>query len=120
MSDAEQMTGAELCTWCGEPVERGDGFRVYEPAGARQASFCRLEHIVPWVITGARWEAATEVASGPSPLPAAPAKGCSQCGAELGAVFILAVRHRAEHRIPDAFCTVEHLGAWAKAGGRWG
>jgi hypothetical protein len=32
---------------------------------------------------------------------------------------VLLVRHRGEHRIGDAFCTVEHLAQWAKAGGRW-
>ena len=29
------------------------------------------------------------------------------------------VRHRGEHRIPDGFCSVDHLLEWAKAGGRW-
>jgi hypothetical protein len=29
------------------------------------------------------------------------------------------MRHRAEHRIADAFCSVDHLLEWAKAGGRW-
>jgi hypothetical protein len=29
------------------------------------------------------------------------------------------VRHRGEHRIPDGFCSVDHLLAWAKAGGRY-
>jgi len=32
---------------------------------------------------------------------------------------LLLVRRRGEHRIGDAFCSVEHLGDWAKAGGRW-
>jgi hypothetical protein len=105
----------DRCTWCGEPVERDDGFRAYEPAGERRATFCRLEHIIPWVITGARWEA--------GPLSEPPgideAERCSHCDAELGDVHVLLVRHRGEHRIGDAFCDVEHLAAWAKAGGRW-
>jgi hypothetical protein len=29
------------------------------------------------------------------------------------------VRHRGEHRIPDAFCSPDHMGAWARKGGRW-
>jgi hypothetical protein len=32
---------------------------------------------------------------------------------------VLLVRHRGEHRIADAFCGIDHVLAWAKAGGRW-
>jgi hypothetical protein len=32
---------------------------------------------------------------------------------------VLLVRHRGEHRIPDAFCSLDHAAEWAKAGGRW-
>ena len=31
----------EQCTWCGVEVEPDDGFRAYEPAGERRATFCR-------------------------------------------------------------------------------
>ena len=44
---------------------------------------------------------------------------CSQCDAELGEVHVLLVRHRGDHRVADAFCSVEHMSDWAKAGGRW-
>ena len=44
---------------------------------------------------------------------------CSHCGAALGEVHVLLVRHRGAHRIPDGFCSVEHMNEWAKAGGRW-
>jgi hypothetical protein len=103
------------CTWCGEPVERGDGWRVLEIPGARSAVFCRLEHVVPWHIQGSRWEAgdAGEPAVGEL-------EHCSHCGEPLGDVRVLAIRHRGEHRIPDAFCSADHLAAWARAGGRWG
>jgi hypothetical protein len=37
----------------------------------------------------------------------------------LGDVHVLLVRHRGENRIPDDFCSVDHLLEWAKAGGRW-
>ena len=47
----------ERCTWCGTEVEPDDGFRAYEPAGERRAVFCRLEHVVPWAIQGAHWDA---------------------------------------------------------------
>jgi hypothetical protein len=32
---------------------------------------------------------------------------------------VLVVRHRGDHRIGDAFCELDHLLQWAKAGGRW-
>jgi hypothetical protein len=103
------------CTWCGADVAPGDGFRALEPAGARSAVFCRLEHVVPWVIRGAHWEAATaEIAVPPGVVE------CAQCGARLGDAPVLLVRERGEARVADGFCSVEHLLAWAKAGGRYG
>jgi hypothetical protein len=107
----------ERCTWCGRAVEAEDGFRVEEVPGARRAVFCRLEHIVPWSIQGPHWEA------GEIEEPAGLAEtldSCARCGAALSDVRVLLVRHRGEHRIPDAFCSVEHLVEWAKAGGRYG
>ena len=38
----------------------------------------------------------------------------------LSDVRVVLVRHRGEHRIPDGFCSAEHLAEWAKSGGRWG
>jgi hypothetical protein len=106
----------EACTWCGVDVEHDDGFRAYEPAGERRAVFCRLEHLIPWSIQGAHWD------PGPLTEPAALDEGatsCSQCGAALPDSHVLLVRHRGEHRVADAFCSVDHMAAWAKAGGRW-
>jgi ribosomal protein L24E len=103
------------CSWCGNVVEPGDGYRLAEHEGDRGAVFCRLEHIVPWAIQGAHWSAGEPVDS-----PASDAAGqCSYCGRELDALHLLLVRHRAEHRIPDRFCGVDHLLQWAKEGGRW-
>jgi hypothetical protein len=102
------------CTWCGAEVEPDDGFRAYEPAGERRAAFCRLEHVVPWSIQGAHWEAG-EIPG----LPTLEDGRCSQCGAELTDAHVLLIRHRGEHRVADAFCGVDHLTEWAKAGGRW-
>lgn len=108
---------AERCSWCGADVDPDDGYRAYEPAGERRAAFCRLEHVVPWGIQGAHWEA------GPLAEPPATEAGpltCSHCSAELDPeVHVVLVRHRGEHRIPDHFCGVDHLVEWAKAGGRW-
>ena len=97
-------------------VEADDGFRLYEPAGDRRAVFCRLEHVVPWAIQGPHWE--------PGELDESPPveggqRTCAHCGRELGDVHVLLVRHRGENRIPDDFCSVDHLLEWAKAGGRW-
>ncbi|HEY2600160.1 MAG TPA: hypothetical protein VGI67_01295 [Thermoleophilaceae bacterium] len=107
------MTSEERCSWCGAGVEPGDGWRLTEPAGARRAVFCRLEHIVPWAIQGPKWEA------GESELPDGAADECAHCGERLGDTRVVLVRHRGGHRIPDAFCSVEHAADWAKAGGRW-
>ncbi len=110
------MTVSETCTWCGAEVEGGDGWRAYEPAGERRAVFCRLEHVVPWAIQGAHWE------PGALDEPAALdeiVERCSHCEAELGEVHVLLVRHRGDHRVVDGFCSVDHMEAWAKAGGRW-
>ncbi len=87
-----------------------------EVPGARRATFCRLEHVVPWYVQGPHWEpgALTE----PEGL-ADSIEQCGHCGEMLGEVRVVAVRHRGEHRIPDGFCSVEHLAEWAKAGGRW-
>jgi hypothetical protein len=106
----------ERCSWCGAAIEADDGFRVYEPAGTRRAAFCRLEHIIPWAMQGPHWEPGelTEPSGIDEGL-----LGCARCGSPLGEVHVLAVRHRGEYRVPDAFCSVEHLAAWAKAGGRW-
>jgi hypothetical protein len=107
---------SERCTWCGTGVEADDGFRLYEPAGDRRAVFCRLEHVVPWAIQGPHWEAGE---LDEPPAVQGTARTCAHCGRELGDVHVLLVRHRGENRIPDDFCSVDHLLEWAKAGGRW-
>jgi hypothetical protein len=107
----------EACDWCGERVSPDDGFRAAEPAGERVASFCRLEHVVPWAIQGAHWRAGAL----PAPLPdGTELEACALCGAPAGQAPVLLVRHRGEHRIADAFCTTAHLLDWAKKGGRFG
>jgi hypothetical protein len=102
----------DACRWCGEPVADGEGYRAYEPEGARQARFCRLEHVVPWAIRGAAWD------PGEAPAIDAPAT-CAWCRAGLGPGRVLVVRERGEHRIADGLCSTAHLLEWAKAGGRY-
>jgi hypothetical protein len=104
---------SEVCSWCGAAVEPGDGFRAAEHPGERKAVFCRLEHVVPWAIQGGSWDIG--VADGGERI----AENCSHCGTALEDVFVSLVRHRGEHRIPDAFCSVDHLAAWARDGGRF-
>ena len=106
----------ETCTWCGVEVEADDGFRAYEPTGERRAVFCRLEHLIPWSIQGAHWEAGEM--SEPPTLDEG-AHNCSHCDVALTDAHVLLVRHRGAHRVPDAFCGVGHMNEWAKAGGRW-
>ncbi len=108
------VVSGSTCSWCGTHIEADDGFRVAEPAGERVAAFCRLEHVVPWAMQGAHWE--------PGRLLAEPTRGlgrCAWCADPLDDAPVFLVRHRGEHRIGDAFCTVTHLSEWAKAGGRW-
>ena len=112
----EAGPGAERCSWCGEAVEAHDGFRLLEPAGDRRAAFCRLEHVVPWAMDGPHWEPG---AGEEAPAAEHALEACSQCGAALPDTRLVLVRHRGEHRIPDGFCSVDHLHAWARAGGRW-
>ena len=104
------------CSWCGAEIEPDAGFRAAEEAGERVAAFCRLEHVVPWAIQGPHWEAG---ALGERVREEPALRACAHCGATLDDTRVLLVHHRGEHRIADAFCTTDHLRAWAAAGGRW-
>jgi hypothetical protein len=105
----------ERCDWCGTAVEHDDGWRAFEPEGARRAVFCRLEHVVPWAIKGPHWRAGDLDEPDGVEWP----DRCSHCGEALPDTRVLAARHRGEYRVPDAFCSVEHLRLWAQSGGRW-
>jgi hypothetical protein len=107
---------AEHCTWCGTDVAEDGGFRVAEPESERRAVFCRLEHVVPWILQGAAWEPGHIVPDGD---PDDALGRCALCGEALGEGRVLVVRHRGHHRIGDAFCGIEHLLDWAKGGGRY-
>jgi hypothetical protein len=107
---------AVRCSWCGVDVGPDEGYRAAEQAGERLAVFCRLEHVVPWAIQGPHWDPGT-LAQQPWEEPALGA--CAHCGAAVDDTRVLLVHHRGEHRIADAFCTTDHMRAWATAGGRW-
>src|SRR3982750_3961160 len=104
----------EVCTGCGADVEPDDGFRLSERPGARSAVFCRLEHVVPWALQGAHWGAGGRDEQAGQELTT-----CAHCEQPLHDVRVTLIRHRGEHRIPDAFCSVDHAAAWARAGGRY-
>jgi hypothetical protein len=107
------------CSWCGSAVEPNDGYRLGVHAGDRGAVFCRLEHVVPWAMQGARWQKDPKAGESLASTGTDTVTQCAQCGAALASGHLLLVRHRGEHRIPDGFCSVDHLLQWAKAGGRW-
>jgi len=107
---------AEQCSWCATPVSLETGFRVAEPELGHKAVFCRLEHVVPWIIQGAAWDDGRIVRSGE---PDDALGRCALCGGDLGDERVLVVRHRGQHRIADAFCRLDHLLDWAKGGGRY-
>jgi len=109
-------TQSERCTWCDVAVDRDDGYRAREDPGTRRAVFCRLEHVVPWATQGARWEACALEAA---PTVGAPHDTCAQCHQPLTDVRVNLMRHRREHRIPDTFCSVDHMALWANSGGRY-
>ena len=95
-------------------MEQDAGYRAAEPAGERRAVFCRLEHVVPWVIQGAA------LVTGDEPGPDAQRAGSLRPVRQpVDDRVVLLVRHRGDHRIGDAFCGTSHLLEWAKAGGRW-
>ena len=104
-------------------MEENDGYRLGDrqrgKAGDRGAVFCRLEHIVPWALQGAHWEVGEPLEPAGLDTDIEGRRECAHCGAALGDAHLLLIRHRGEYRIPDAFCSVDHLLAWAKAGGRW-
>src|SRR3954454_10452503 len=106
----------ERCNWCGAGVEADDGWRAADEAGGRVAVFCRLEHVVPWTIQGAHWDAG-ELAE-PRGLTDSLTQ-CAECGVGLKDAYVLLVRHRGDHRVPDVFYSPDHMASWAKRGGRW-
>jgi hypothetical protein len=109
-----RVTAGPRCNWCGASFEPDDGYRAAEIAGERRAAFCRLEHIVPWAMHGAHWDAGPPYE--PTPLGL---ERCSECDVAVDDTRIVLVRHRGEHRVADAFCGAEHLMVWARAGGRY-
>jgi hypothetical protein len=104
---------ADRCARCGRDLGDGDAFALTGGDPGERASFCRLEHVVAWVLRGATWDPAGSVARRPAELP----ERCSQCDASAPALVL--VHHRLGSEVIDGFCSIEHLRAWCSAGGRW-
>ncbi len=105
----------DKCDWCGVGLDEDDGFRLLWPKRNMGAAFCRLEHVVPWMMQKNDWHIWNQVE-----VPADASPNCSQTGEDLDedtAVYL--VKHRGEARIPDGFVDLEAALAWAKAGGRY-
>lgn len=104
------------CSACGAMVAADEGFRLSEPEAGRHAAFCRLQHVARWADGVAPWRAGAELDDDEE----GDGLGrCAHCGDGLAYGRVLLIRHRGDFRIADAFCGVEHLAEWARAGGRW-
>lgn len=114
MSHNELMAKKGKCDWCGVGVPDDDGFRLIQPKRNLGATFCRLEHVVPWLMQKNDWHIWNDVQ-----VPADASPLCAQTGEELEDDAFYLVRHRGDLRIPDGFVDKDAVLAWAKAGGRF-
>lgn len=96
-------------------IGEDDGYRLLRPARDMGAGFCRLEHVVPWLIKKNDWH----IWNGMETPAGAELHGVSGED-DLGEDPWYLVRHRGEHRIADGFSSRDDLAAWATAGGRYG
>ncbi|MCO5316580.1 MAG: hypothetical protein M9938_10555 [Solirubrobacterales bacterium] len=103
-----------LCDWCAVRVSGDDGYRLLRPTRDMGAAFCRLEHVVPWLIKKNDWH----IWSGmEAPLEAELHGDPEAFGPEEDTWYL--VRHRDSHRIADGFESRDDLIKWATAGGRY-
>jgi len=103
------MDVSEQCAWCGEPIDPGDSYLLQSGQGA--AAFCRLEHVVPFVMRDRR----LIPAGAPRPRPrAAP---CTHCGAPTSADPVALAHNRSGEILSHDFCSLDHARAWALKGG---
>lgn len=120
MSADESMT----CSWCATAAPGEGSFRLVDFTARRQVAFCRLEHVIPWIIREGKRQRGTVESLGNEQLDAARdrlGQRCSHCGEPVGQAGrpLLLTRQRAGQSIDDSFCGFEHLRQWAAAGGRW-
>jgi hypothetical protein len=96
MESSQTPLERQFCARCGGEIDPEEHFEVF---GEETVKLCRVEHIVGWVMRGARWKDGT---------PAVPGES------------LTLVRRRAGAEITEVFETPEALRAWASAGGPWG
>lgn len=105
----------DKCDWCGVGLEDDEGFRLLWPKRNMGAAFCRLEHVVPWMMQKNDWHIWKDVQ-----VPEEAEPRCARTGLELDEDALYLVRHRGDIRIADGFSSADAVLAWAKAGGRYG
>lgn len=96
VESSETPLQKEFCARCGREI---DPEEHYEVVGDQRVKICRVEHIVGWVMRGAKWQDGTT--------------------AQVDAQLTL-IRKRSGLEITDVFGSPEALRAWASAGGPWG
>jgi hypothetical protein len=108
------MAKKKKCDWCGVGLDEDEGLRLIQPQRNLGASFCRLEHVVPWLMQKNDWHIWPGVE-----VPGEAAPVCAQTGEELeeGAYYL--VRRRGDVVVADGFIGPEAVLVWARAGGRY-
>ena len=96
MNSSQTPLEKEFCARCGREIDPDDHFEV---VGEQSVKLCRVEHIVAWVMRGARWKDGTPAGDGSA---------------------LSLIRRRAGTEISEQFESPEGLRAWASAGGHWG
>lgn len=109
------MASRLKCDWCGVYLDEDSGVRLLWPDRSLGAAFCRLEHVIPWIMTKNDWHIWDDVT-----VPEEAAVTCAQSGADLGEGAIYLTKERDGILVADGFSGPEELLDWAKAGGRYG
>jgi hypothetical protein len=108
------MSGKLNCDWCGVRLDEDEGPRLLQPQRNLGAAFCRLEHVVPWLMQKNDWHILPKVE-----VPEGAAPVCAQTGADLEEDAYYLVSRRDGTEVADGFINLEAVLAWAKAGGRY-
>ena len=108
------MARSPKCDWCGVGLDEDEGLRLIQPKRNLGASFCRLEHMVPWLMKKNDWHIWPKVEVPPTAGP-----DCARTGTELGDDAWYVVRHPGGAEVADGFIGHDAVLEWARAGGRY-
>ena len=108
------MGDLSKCDWCGVGLGERDGLRLVKPARNMGAAFCRLEHVVPWLMKKNDWHIL-----GTAEVPDAADPVCPVTGEELEESAIYLIRWPSDVEVADGFSDTEALLEWARSGGRY-